>query len=270
MPESESRIALFPGVEAATHREPPHNLEAEQALLGAVLINNRAYERVSEFLRADYFADPVNGRIYEACGRLIDRGQMATPVTLKGLFDQDEALKEVGGAAYLVRLAASVVTVINAEDYGREIRDCFLRRQLIEVGETIVNDAFDRDIDSPATEQIEKAEAHLFNLAENGQAEGGFTEFKTAMAESVSMAEAAFRREGGLAGLSSGLVDLDNLLGGLHSSDLLILAARPTLVSWAPTTPTAPRWWMQPAGSTVGRVLRSGRSARRRRTGRAK
>ncbi|EDP61820.1 GTP-binding protein EngA [alpha proteobacterium BAL199] len=229
MPESESRIALFPGVEAATHREPPHNLEAEQALLGAVLINNRAYERVSEFLRADYFADPVNGRIYEACGRLIDRGQMATPVTLKGLFDQDEALKEVGGAAYLVRLAASVVTVINAEDYGREIRDCFLRRQLIEVGETIVNDAFDRDIDSPATEQIEKAEAHLFNLAENGQAEGGFTEFKTAMAESVSMAEAAFRREGGLAGLSSGLVDLDNLLGGLHSSDLLILAARPAM-----------------------------------------
>jgi len=165
MPEPESRVALFPGVEPAAYREPPHNLEAEQALLGAVLINNRAYERVSEFLVPEHFADPVNGRIFEACGRLIDRGQIATPVTLKGMFDQDEALKEVGGATYLVRLAASVVTVINAEDYGREIRDCFLRRQLIEIGETIVNDAFSRDLDSPAPEQIEKAEAHLFNLA---------------------------------------------------------------------------------------------------------
>jgi len=229
MPEPESRVALFPGVEPAAYREPPHNLEAEQALLGAVLINNRAYERVSEFLVPEHFADPVNGRIFEACGRLIDRGQIATPVTLKGMFDQDEALKEVGGATYLVRLAASVVTVINAEDYGREIRDCFLRRQLIEIGETIVNDAFSRDLDSPAPEQIEKAEAHLFNLAEDGQTEGGFTEFKVALTESVAMAEAAFRREGGLAGLSTGLLDLDNLLGGLHSSDLLILAARPAM-----------------------------------------
>ena len=157
MPDTDSRVALFPGVEAAAHREPPHNLEAEQALLGAVLVNNRAYERVSEFLRVEHFADPVNGLIFEACGRLIDRGQIATPVTLKGVFDHDEALKEVGVAAYLVRLAASVVTVINAEDYGREIRDCYLRRQLIEVGETIVNDAFDRNLESPATEQIEKA-----------------------------------------------------------------------------------------------------------------
>ncbi|GHD49720.1 replicative DNA helicase [Thalassobaculum fulvum] len=229
MPETESRVALFPGVEPVAHREPPHNLEAEQALLGAILVNNRAYERVSEFLAAEHFADPVNGRIFEACGRLIDRGQIATPVTLKGLFDQDEALKEVGGAAYLVRLAASVVTVINAEDYGREIHDCFLRRQLIEIGETIVNDAFARDLDTPATDQIGKAEAHLFNLAENGQSEGGFTEFKVALSESVAMAEAAFRREGGLAGLSTGLLDLDNLLGGLHNSDLLILAARPAM-----------------------------------------
>lgn len=229
MPETESRIALFPGVETPAHREPPHNLEAEQALLGAILVNNRAYERVSEFLRHEHFADPVNGRIFEACGRLIDRGQIATPVTLKGVFDQDEALREVGGAAYLVRLAASVVTVINAEDYGREIRDCFLRRQLIEIGETIVNDAFRRDLDSPAPEQIEKAEAHLFNLAEDGQAEGGFTEFKAALAEAIAVTEAAFRREGGLAGLSTGLIDLDNLLGGLHSSDLLILAARPAM-----------------------------------------
>jgi len=227
--DTDSRIALFPGVDPVTHREPPHNLEAEQALLGAVLVNNRAYERVSEFLRPEHFADPVNGRIFEACGRLIDRGQIATPVTLKGVFDQDQSLKEVGGAQYLVRLAASVVTVINAEDYGREIRDCFLRRQLIEIGETIVNDAFARDLDEAAVQQIEKAEAHLFNLAEDGQAEGGFIEFKAALAQTLTVTEAAFRREGGLAGLSTGLIDLDNLLGGLHNSDLLILAARPAM-----------------------------------------
>jgi replicative DNA helicase len=229
----DGRVApLFPDAAAPAetpHREPPHNLEAEQALLGAILVNNRAFERVSEFLRGDHFADPVHGRIFAACGKLIDRGQIATPVTLKGQFDQDEALQEVGGAQYLVKLAASVVTVINAEDYGREIRDCFLRRELIEIGETVVNDAFDRDIDSAAPELIEKAENRLFTLAETGEGESGLKELKLALGESISMAEAAFRRDGGLAGLSTGLIDLDNLLGGLHPSDLLILAARPAM-----------------------------------------
>ena len=122
-----------------------------------------------------------------------------------------------------------MVSVINAEDYAREIRDCFLRRELIEVGETIINDAFDRDLDAPATSQIEKAESQLFNLAEDGASEGGFVEFKTALVNSISMVEAAYKREGGLAGLSTGLIDIDNLLGGLHPSDLLILAARPAM-----------------------------------------
>ena len=211
------------------YREPPFNNEAEQALLGAILINNRAHERVSDFLQPLHFANAAHGRIYEACARLIERGQIASPVTLKGLFDQDEALQEVGGAQYLVKLAASVVSVINAEDYAREIRDCFLRRELIEVGETIINDAFYRDLDTPATSQIEKAESQLFNLAEDGASEGGFVEFKTALVNSISMVEAAYKREGGLAGLSTGLIDIDNLLGGLHPSDLLILAARPAM-----------------------------------------
>ncbi|NQW08592.1 MAG: replicative DNA helicase [Alphaproteobacteria bacterium] len=236
MSDIDTRVTPFPGSSPdtlgempSTHREPPHNLEAEQALLGAILVNNRALERVSEFLQSEHFADPVHGRIFEACARLIDRGQIASPVTLKGIFDQDEALAEVGGAQYLVKLAASVVTVVNAEDYGREIRDCFLRRELIDIGETVVNDAFDRNLDSPATEQIEKAENVLFTLAEHGQSEGGFKELKVALTQSVAMAEAAFKRDGGLAGLATGFVDLDERLGGLHSSDLLILAARPAM-----------------------------------------
>ncbi|MDA1310753.1 MAG: AAA family ATPase, partial [Proteobacteria bacterium] len=216
-------------VSAAPLREPPHNLEAEQGLLGAILVNNRAYEQVGEYLAADQFADPVHGRIFEACGRLIERGQIANPVTLKPLFDQDEALKEIGGAQYLVRLAASVVTVINAEDYGRAIRDAHIRRQLIDLGEDIVNDAYTQDLDAPATEQIEIAEGKLFSLAEHGASEGGFQAFGEALTESVRMAEAAFKRDGGLAGVATGFTDLDKQLGGLHPSDLLILAGRPAM-----------------------------------------
>ena len=239
MSDPESSIAPFPGPTAfvpddagpaaSAFREPPHNLEAEQALLGAILVNNRSYERVSEFLRPEHFADPVHGRIFASCAKLIDRGQIATPVTLKGLFDQDEALAEVGGAQYLVKLAASVVTVINAADYGREIRDCYLRRELIEIGEAVVNDAFDRDLDTAAQELIEKAENQLFTLAETGEGENGLKELKLALMESVAQAEAAYKRDGGLAGYSTGLIDIDNLLGGLHPSDLLILAARPAM-----------------------------------------
>ena len=210
-------------------REPPHNLEAEQGLLGAILVNNRAFEQVGEYLTAEQFADPAHGRIFEACGRLIERGQIANPVTLKPLFDQDEALADVGGAQYLVRLAASVVTVINAEDYGRAIRDAHIRRQLIDLGEDIVNDAYTQDLDAPATDQIEIAEGKLFSLAENGSSEGGFRPFGEALAESVRMAEAAFKRDGGLAGVATGFKDLDKQLGGLHPSDLLILAGRPAM-----------------------------------------
>ena len=213
----------------APMREPPHNLEAEQGLLGAILVNNRAYEQVGEYLTAEQFADPAHGRIFEACGRLIERGQIANPVTLKPLFDQDEALSEVGGAQYLVRLAASVVTVINAEDYGRAIRDAHIRRQLIDLGEDIVNDAYTQDLEAPATDQIEIAEGKLFSLAENGSSEGGFRPFGDALTESVRMAEAAFKRDGGLAGVATGFKDLDKQLGGLHPSDLLILAGRPAM-----------------------------------------
>src|SRR5690348_12836328 len=123
----------------ATYRSPPHNIEAEQALLGAILVNNAAYHRVAEFLLPDHFAQGVHGRIFGAIAKLIERGQIANPVTLKNLFDQDGALAEIGGAQYLARLATSVVTIINAEDYGRTIHDLFLRRQLITIGEETVN-----------------------------------------------------------------------------------------------------------------------------------
>lgn len=209
-------------------REPPHNFEAEQALLGAIMVNNRAYERVSEFLRPEHFADPVNGRIYEACGRLIDEGKTAGPVTLKGAFDGDDALTHVGGAAYLVKLAASVVTVINAADYGREIRECHLRRQLIELGEGIVNSAFDRSTDGAATAIIETAESDLFLLVET-DGSGGLTPVGSDVDEAMAHIDAAAKNGGKLLGLSTSLNALDSGTGGLLAPDLIILAARPSM-----------------------------------------
>jgi replicative DNA helicase len=211
------------------YRSPPHNIEAEQALLGAVLVNNAAYHRVSDFLVAEHFAERVHGRIYAAIAKLIERGQIANPVTLKNLFDQDGALAEIGGAQYLARLATSMVTIINAADYGRTIHDLYLRRQLITIGEDTVNDAYAYDLDRNATAQIEQAEKKLFDLAQTGQYEGGFRAFEKALAEAIGMAEAAFKRSGRTTGVSTGFSDLDKLLGGLHPSDLVVLAGRPSM-----------------------------------------
>jgi replicative DNA helicase len=224
-----SNVARLREPGAVTPRVPPHNYEAEQALLGALLANNEVYNRVSEFLRAEHFADALHGRIYEAIGKLVLRGQIANPVTLKNLFDQDGALSEIGGAQYLVQLAQAVVTVINAEDYGRAIFDLYLRRQLIGVGEDIVNDSFAYDPDITAIDQIERSEMRLFNLAEGGQVEGGPKKFDAVLKSALDMAENAYKRDSHITGVTTGLRDLDRKLGGMQPSDLVILAGRPSM-----------------------------------------
>jgi replicative DNA helicase len=224
---------------AALERSPPHNDEAEMALLGAILHNNRAFERVADFLRSEHFASRVHGRIFEAIGKLIERGMIADPITLKGVFEQDGDLTDIGGYAYLMRLAGSVASIVNAEDYGRAVHDLHLRRQLIALGEDMVNDAYRDDLDNEATEQIEGAEQRLYNLASTGQIEAGLQEFATALKASIEAANAAFRREGQLAGVPSGFTDLDKLLGGLHASDLVILAGRPSMGKTALATNVA-------------------------------
>ncbi|MET4805130.1 replicative DNA helicase [Limibacillus sp. MBR-115] len=210
-------------------REIPVNFEAEQALLGALLSNNDVMERISDYLAAEHFADPGHNRIFAACKRLIERGQLATPVTLKNYFEQAEELSEVGGAQYLAKLAGSVVSIINASDYAQTIYDLHLRRQLIGLGEDVVNEAFNYDLEMPAVTQIELAEEKLYRLAEEGQSEADLRHFSKAVEEAVIQAELAFKRDGQLAGVATGLRDLDQLLGGLHSSDLLILAGRPAM-----------------------------------------
>ena len=224
-----SRVAPLRDPEPGPPRTPPYNAEAEQALLGALLLSNAAHARVAEFLAAEHFGNAVHGRIYAAIGKLIERGQIANPVTLKDLFDQDNALADIGGAVYLLRLAESAVTIINTEDYGRHIHDLYLRRQLIAVGEDVVNDAFHQDLDDPAPQQIERAEQKLFDLATAGHSETGFQPFREALRKAVEQAEAAYKREGRLVGVGTGFRDLDDKLGGLHPSDLVILAGRPSM-----------------------------------------
>ena len=210
-------------------RTPPQNLEIEQALLAALLFRNETYNSIADFLRAEHFAQGVHGRIYAAIGTLIERGQVANPLTLKGIFDQDEALQQAGGAQYLLRLAESVVTTVNVLDYGRIVYDLFLRRQLIGIGDEMVIDAVSHDLQRDARTQIEGAEKKLFDLATAGNYEGGFRPFEEALTEAILMAEAAFKRSGRTTGIATGFTDLDRLLGGLHPSDLIVLAGRPSM-----------------------------------------
>ncbi len=225
-----AEIANFPdSSEPREPRLPPANMEAEQALLANLLANNLSYEKVSDFLRPEHFADRAHARIYEACGKLIERGQLASAVTIRNAFQNDEDLADVGGVRYLDELQEASAGIVDARHFGRIIYDLFLRRQLIDVGEDMVNEAFDFDFENGAVEQIEDAEQRLFKLAESGQTEGGLQPFVRALTESIEATEAAYKRDGRLVGVSTGLIDLDKLLGGLHKSDLVILAARPAM-----------------------------------------
>ena len=217
------------GGDVPTYRNPPHNAEVEAGLLGAILTNDRALEKVAEFLQAEHFYEPVHGRIYDAARRLVERGQKASPQTLAHFFEADAALAEAGGGRYLYELAASVISVVNVADYGRMIHDLFLRRELIGLGEEVVNDAYAHDIDDSAPAQIEKAEQRLYDLATVGETERGIVTLKHASLVALEEAEQAFKREGHVVGVTTGLRDLDRRLGGLHGSDLLILAGRPSM-----------------------------------------
>jgi replicative DNA helicase len=222
-----------------SQRLPPSNLQAEQALLGALLANNRAYERVSEFLAPEHFADAIHGRIYAAISRRCEAGQLADAVTLRAEFEHSGVLDEVGGTAYLAQLLTAMVGIINAGEYGRAIHDAWLRRQLIEIGETVVNNAFGADPELDGSGQVEAAEQALFDLAARGGSEQALLSFERALTQAIDAAERAFHRSGHVSGLSTGLRDLDKKTGGLHPSDLIVLAGRPGMGKTALATKIA-------------------------------
>ncbi len=233
MDSSQPQITPFEpgtgGPEAEEGLGPPHNIEVEQALLGAILVNNAAAEKVSDFLLPGHFYDPLHGRIYEACLKLIERGQLATAITLKPFFESDEALRAVGGARYLAKLAGAAITIYNAESFGRQIHDLAIRRSLIDIGKEMVVEAIETEIDDDAMSQIERAEHRLFELAETGEVESGFKPFRRSVTAAVEMVEAAYKRDGKVTGVATGLRALDEKLGGLHRSDLVVLAGRPSM-----------------------------------------
>ena len=215
------------GIFGLSQRLPPSNAQAEQALLGALLANNKAYDRVSEFLAPEHFADALHGRIFQAITRRVEAGQLADAVTLRAEFEHSGLLDEVGGAAYLGQLLTAMVGIINAGEYGRAIHDAWLRRQLIDIGETVVNNAFGAEPELDGVKQIEAGEEALFKLATDRGQDGGFITFERALTNAITIAERAFHRAGAVAGLTTGLRDLDKKTGGMHASDLLILAGRP-------------------------------------------
>jgi len=216
--------------EALPFRAAPHNLEAEQALLGAILVNNEAHDRVAGFLEAQHFYDPLHQQIYETASRLIASGKQATPITLKTFFEKAEPIDAgLTVPQYLGRLAANAATIINARDYGHTIRDLATRRTLILIGEDIVNAAYDTPVDFPPGEQIEEAETRLFSLAETDKFGQGFLGFNTALTHAIEMAGNAYKRDGHLSGIATRFTGLDSKMGGLQPSDLIILAGRPSM-----------------------------------------
>ncbi|WP_417721918.1 replicative DNA helicase [Salipiger sp.] len=217
------------GVEVEQAETMPHSIEAEQQLLGAILTNNDVYDRVAAIVGGQHFFDPVHTRIFEIATARIAKNNLASPVTLKAFMEDDEGLKELGGPAYLVRLAGAAVSSFAVRDYAQMIYDLAVRRDLIRLGRDISAKASKVDVKSEPKEQIVEAEQALYKLAEQGQTEGGFQSFLRAVTDAVNVANAAYQRDGGLAGISTGLADLDKKLGGLHPSDLLILAGRPSM-----------------------------------------
>ena len=207
----------------------PHSVEAEQQLLGAILTNNDVFDRIASIIGPQHFYDPVHARIYEIASARIAKNALASPVTLKAFMEDDEGLKELGGPAYLARLAGTAISAFAVRDYAQMIYDLAIRRELIALGRDISDKASRVEISSEPKEQIVEAEQKLYKLSEQGQSETGFQSFLRAVTDAVNVANAAYQREGGLAGVSTGLVDMDKKLGGLHRSDLLILAGRPSM-----------------------------------------
>ncbi|WP_062011650.1 replicative DNA helicase [Aureimonas sp. AU4] len=215
--------------ESPLYREAPANIEAEQALLGAILVNNDAYYIVHDFLKAEHFYEPIHREIFGKASQMIRMGKIATPVTIKTFLAANDRVGEMSVAQYLARLAAEATTIINTADYGRAVYDLAIRRSLIRIGEDMVNVAFDAPIDAEPKQQIEDAERALFELAETGRYDGGFQSFEDAMTLAIEMAGAAKDRDGGLSGISSGIREMDKRMGGLQPSDLIILAGRPAM-----------------------------------------
>ncbi len=207
----------------------PNNVEAEQQLLGAILTNNDTYDRISAIVQPEHFYDPVHARIFQVAAERIKLNTLASPVTLKAFLEEDEGLKELGGPVYLARLAGAAISSLASRDYAQLIYDLAIRRELIQLGADISEKAGRVDVASAPKDQIVEAEQALYSLGEKGRVDSGFQSFLKSVTDAIHVASAALQRDGGLAGIATDFSDLDRKLGGLHRSDLLIVAGRPSM-----------------------------------------
>ena len=216
-------------IEPDLQRKLPSNVHAEQMLLGAILINSDLLEQVNEFLKADHFFEKFHQKIYNAIEILIEKGLSATPVTIKSMIERDPLYLELNGSEYIMRLTTIAMVVINPRDYGKIIYDSAIKRELITIGEEIVNDAYNSTLEQEANSQLETAENKLFHLASEGTKERGFVSVRESIIESLSSINRAMKNSDHITGISTGMIDLDSKLSGFQNSDLVIIAGRPSM-----------------------------------------
>ncbi len=220
---------IHPDVKVEESATLPNNIEAEQQLLGAILTNNDTYDRISAIVQPEHFYDPVHARIFQVAADRIKLNALASPVTLKAFLEDDEGLRELGGSVYLARLAGAAISSLASRDYAQLIYDLAIRRELIQLGVDVSEKARRVDVSSSPTDQITEAEQALYSLGEKGRVDSGFQSFLRCVTDAVVVANAALNRDGRLAGIGTDFTDLDRKLGGLHRSDLLIIAGRPSM-----------------------------------------
>ena len=209
--------------------ELPCNIEAEQALIGSILISNDIYDEISTIVEAEKFFDPIHAKIFESIETLISKGLLANPITLKNYFEKHEGLKELGGQEYLVKITKFSTSTKQAIDYAKIVHEMHVRRQLVKISESVLYNASNSDIDISGEDLIEDAEKSLFELAERGHFSRSILKFENALKQTIEMAKKAYQNDEGIVGVPTGLRELDDRLGGLHNQDLVIIAGRPSM-----------------------------------------
>ncbi len=212
-------------------KQMPSNIEAEQALIGSILVSNEIYDEISSIIDTNKFFDPMHAKIFETIELLIAKGLLANPITLKNYFENNEGLKELGGHEYIIKITKfSTSSIKQCVDYANIIHEMHVRRELIKISETVLNEASDNnEINTSGEELIQNAEKSLFDLAERGHFSQSFMKFEKALTQTIDMAKKAFQNEEGIVGVPTGLSDLDSRLGGMHKQDLVIIAGRPSM-----------------------------------------
>ena len=217
-------------IQTKQENKQPSNIEAEQALLGSILINNDIIDEVSTLINPNIFFDPAHIKIYEVIEKLNNKGMIANPITLKNFFEKDNMLNEVGGTEYLVKLTRFSGSAKQSIDYAKIIHEMYLRRELVQISDKLSSDTLNANSEEQNAENIiESTEKSLFDLAERGSFSQSFLKFNQALDQTIEMATQAMQNDQGIVGVPTGLTDLDEKLGGLHKSDLIILAGRPSM-----------------------------------------